>query len=160
MKTLLTRKKLYREKFKLFSVFPSELFSYRADSSIALKKLVEQRIQVVINSKRRHKHGLVGSKAPDVDHRPRMPSGGSHGWLGGGGKGPGPQPNRQHPPTAPQRPLSIPSQEGLLENPREAITSTACEYRPSGGGHPPTTYVSCAGALNLSQTPPHHPREQ
>lgn len=95
LKTLLTRKKLYREKFKLFSVFPSEIFSYRVDISIVQKKLFKQKIKVWIHSKRRHKRGPEGFKAPNVDQRKRTPSRGSHDHWGLLGQG---TPKHQGPP--------------------------------------------------------------
>lgn len=109
-KTLLTRKKLYREKFKLFSVFPSEIFSYRVDVSIVQKKLFKQKIKVWIHSKRRHKRGPEGFKAPNVDQRKRTPSRGSHDHWGVLA-----QETRQHQ-GPPHCHLSAPSQKGLKIN--------------------------------------------
>lgn len=110
LKTWLTRKKLYRDNVKLFSVSPSEIFSYRVDVSIVHKKLFKQKVKVRIHSKRRHRRGPAGSAAPNVDHRRRIPSRGTSDHGGGEGCGV-------------LDPHTVAS-EGT-ENPREAVTSTA-----------------------------------
>lgn len=138
MKTLLTRKKLYREKFKLFSVVPSERFSYRADRSIFQKNLVEQTIQVLINLPEDGTDTVWWAPKPlmlitghECHAEEATGSAGRGSW-------------------APGEPSASPPHSGPTQHyPKGA----------SGGGHPPTTSVRGAGALNLRPPPPHRPRE-
>lgn len=101
LKTLLTRKKkkLYGEKFKLFSVFSSEIFPYRVDISTVKRKIKAEDQSSGSFQK------AAGFTAPDIHHRKRMEEA-----VATGGPGPEVPVNTQ----APQHcPLASPSHKGL-----------------------------------------------
>lgn len=93
LKTLLTRKKkLYGEKFKLFSVFSSEIFPYRVDISTVKRKIKAEDQSSGSFQK------AAGFTAPDIHHRKRMEEA-----VATGGPGPEVPVNTQAPSTVPSQ---------------------------------------------------------